>query len=301
MTREENKTKQRSKNIFALSVKLSLWLLLLFFGVLVAWPFFWMVITGIKLDSMMYAFPPQLIPYPATFDHYIYILREAPFALYFRNTGIYAGSVLILNLFLSSLAAYAFARMEFRGKNVLFIFVVATMMVPFHVRYIPLYIIMKRWPLAGGNDILGRGGMGFLDSFPGLILPGMVGGFGIFLMRQFFLTLPKELEDAARLDGCSEFGIYWRIALPLSKAALAVLGLFTFQAAWNDFVWPLIVTDSQKMYILQLGLQRFQDSQYYEWGAVMAATTIAVIPVLLVFLFGQRFFIKGIALGGVKG
>lgn len=301
MTREEDKTKRTNKNIFVLSVKLSLWLLLLFFGVLVAWPFFWTVTTGIKLNSMMYVYPPQLIPYPATFDHYLYVFRKAPFALYFCNTGIYAGSRLILNLFLCSLAGYAFARMEFQGKNVLFIFAVATMMIPYQVRYIPLYVIMKRWPLAGGNDILGRGGMGFLDSFPGLILPEMAAGFGIFLMRQFFLTLPRELEDAARIDGCSEFGIYWRIALPLSKAALAVLGLFTFQGAWNDFVWPLIVTNSQKMYILQLGLQRFQDLQYYEWGPVMAATSTAVIPLLLVFLFGQKFFIRGIALGGVKG
>jgi len=293
--------KRKRKNTFVLSAKLGLGIPLLFFGILVAWPFFWMVTTGIKLNSMMYVYPPQIIPYPATLNHYIYVFKKAPFALYFRNTGIYAGSRLILNLFLCSLAGYAFARMEFRGRNALFIFALATMMIPYQVRYIPLYVIMKKWPLAGGNDIFGKGGSGFLNSFPGLILPDMVTGFGIFLMRQFFLTLPRELEDAARIDGCSEFGIYWRIALPLSKAALAVLGLFTFQTAWNDFVWPLIVTNSQEMYILQLGLQRFQDLQYFEWGPVMAATTTAVVPLLLIFLFGQRFFIRGIALGSVKG
>jgi multiple sugar transport system permease protein len=164
-----------------------------------------------------------------------------------------------------------------------------------------VFVMLKHWPLLGGNDLLGAGGHGLLNSYTGLILPAAVGAFGIFLLRQFFMTLPKELEDAARIDGCSEFGIYWRIILPLSTPALATLGIFTFTAAWNEFLWPLLITSKDSMKTLQVGLQVFQTQYTTRWDLLMAGTVIVTIPVLIIFLAGQRYFTRGIAMSGMKG
>jgi multiple sugar transport system permease protein len=184
---------------------------------------------------------------------------------------------------------------------VLFILVLGTMMIPAQVTMVPVFIMLKHWPLVGGNNILGAGGHGLLNSYPGLVLPMAVGAFGIFLLRQFFMTLPRELEDAARIDGCSEAGIYWRIILPLSKPALATLGIFTFTAAWNEFLWPLLIMSKDSMKTLQVGLQVFQTQYTTSWDLLMAGTVVVTLPVLIIFLFGQRYFTRGIALSGMKG
>jgi len=175
------------------------------------------------------------------------------------------------------------------------------MMVPGQVTMVPVFILLKRWPFMGGNDWLGIGGHGLLNSYTGLILPGAVGAFGIFLLRQFFMTLPRDLEDAARIDGCSEIGIYWRIILPLSAPALATLGIFTFTAAWNEFLWPLLIMSKDSMKTLQIGLQVFQTQYTTRWDLLMAGTVVVTLPVLVIFLLGQRYFTRGIALSGMKG
>ena len=264
-------------------------------------PFLWMLLTSVKPEAEIFRSPPTILPSRWLWGNYPKAMAAAPFGRYFLNTTIYALASTLLNLFLCSLAAYAFARLRFRGKGVLFLLVLGTMMVPAQVTMIPTFIILKRFPFTGGNDWLGLGGSGGLNTFWGLVLPGAVGAFGIFLLRQFFLTLPRELEDAARIDGCSEFGIYWRIILPLSKPALATLAIFTFTAAWNDFLWPLIIMSREELRVLQIGLMVFQSQHTTEWDLLMAGTVLVTLPVLLVFLLGQRYFTRGIALSGLKG
>ena len=263
-------------------------------------PFLWMLSTSVKPESQIFA-SPTWIPKVWKWSNYSAAMEAAPFARYFANTVLYSVVITLSNLFLCSIAAYAFARLRFRGKNVLFVLVLATMMIPGQVTMVPVFIMLKHWPLMGGNNFLGDGGHGLLNSYTGLILPGAVGAFGIFLLRQFFLTLPRELEDAARIDGCSEFGIYWRIILPLSTPALATLGIFTFTAAWNEFLWPLLITSKDSMKTLQLGLQIFQTQYTTRWDLLMAGTVIITIPVLILFLAGQRYFTRGIAMSGIKG
>ncbi|HUT75552.1 MAG TPA: carbohydrate ABC transporter permease [Armatimonadota bacterium] len=283
-----------------LSIQALLHLFLALGAVSMILPFLWMLSTSLKPESQIFASPTWL-PKVWQWSNYSAAMAAAPFARYFANTVLYSTLVTTSNLLLCSLAAYAFARLNFRGKNLLFVLVLATMMIPGQVTMVPVFVMLKHWPLAGGNHLLGAGGHGLLNSYTGLVLPGAVGAFGIFLLRQFFMTLPRELEDAARIDGCSEFGIYWRIILPLSKPALATLGIFTFTAAWNEFLWPLLITSKDSMKTLQLGLQIFQTQYTTRWDLLMAGTVVVTLPVLLLFLFGQKYFTRGIAMSGMKG
>jgi multiple sugar transport system permease protein len=264
-------------------------------------PFLWMLSTSLKPESQIFRFPPVWVPDSWRWVNYQEAMSAAPFGRYFLNTVIYAGAVTLSNLLFCSMAAYAFARLQFRGRNVLFLLVLGTMMIPGQVTMVPVFIMLKHWPLVGGNNLVGSGGHGLLNTYPGLVLPAAVGAFGIFLLRQFFMTLPRELEDAARIDGCSEAGIYWRIILPLSKPALATLGIFTFTAAWNEFLWPLLIMSKDSMKTLQVGLQVFQTQYTTRWDLLMAGTVVVTLPVLIIFLFGQRYFTRGIALSGMKG
>lgn len=182
----------------------------------------------------------------------------------------------------------------------LFYALIATMMIPFHVTLIPVFIMAKRFPLAGGNNILGTGGIGLLDSYPGLTLIHLMNAFGVFLMRQFFFSIPNDLLDSARIDGASEFGVYWRVVIPLAKPALGTLAIFTFTGVWDDFLWPLVITTSEDMRTVQLGLQVFQSQYSIQWGPLMAATFAVTPPLILVFLMGQRHFVEGIAASGMK-
>jgi len=264
-------------------------------------PFLWMLSTSLKPEAEIFRFPPNWLPQVWKWANYTEAMNAAPFGRYFVNTVVYAAAITFSNLLLCSMAAYAFARLRFRGRSVLFILTLGTMMVPGQVTMVPVFILLKRWPLLGGNDWMGIGGHGLLNSYTGLILPGAVGAFGIFLLRQFFMTLPRDLEDAARIDGCSEAGIYWRIILPLSAPALATLGIFTFTAAWNEFLWPLLIMSKDSMKTLQIGLQVFQTQYTTRWDLLMAGTVVVTLPVLIIFLLGQRYFTRGIALSGMKG
>lgn len=284
-----------------LGTRLALYTVLIVTSVLMIVPFVWMVSTSLKPDYQIFEFPPTWIPRELNWNNYIDAWQKAHFSRYAFNTAAYAIFATLGQVTLCSMAGYSFARLRFPGQNILFVLVLATMMIPFQMLLIPLFVILKRWPLVGGNNLLGTGGTGLIDTLVGLTLPSTISAFGIFLVRQFSLTLPSELADAARMDGCSEATIFWRIMMPLMKPALTTLAIFAFQDAWNDFTWPLVITMTDKTRTLQLGLQTFQNQFFTEWGLLMAGTTITVLPLVVLFVFGQRYFVQGIALTGTKG
>ncbi len=264
-------------------------------------PFLWMVFTSIKPNETIFQMPPVLWTTQYTVAHYVRALTRSNFDIYFLNSLIVASTVTILNVIVNAMAAYAFARLRWRLREPLFLVVLAVMMLPGLIALIPTFLIVKMTPFAGGNTWLGQGGTGWLDSYPGLIFPMIGSGFYVFLLRQFFLTLPSELEDAARVDGAKELTIFWRILMPLSKPVLAVVAIFSFQAAWNEFLWPLVIVQSDKMRTIQLGLTLFRTQNRIDWGVLMAGTTIATVPTVAIFLMAQRYFVQGIALTGIKG
>lgn len=250
-------------------------------------PFLWMIMTSFKPLSEILVYPPTWWPDEFTFENYVDAFSAAPFGRFYVNSLFVATVVTIGQLITCSMAAYVFARMKFRGRDVLFYIFLGTMMVPAHVTMIPSFMILY-W-------------LGWIDSYAALIVPGLASAFGTFLLRQFFMTIPKELEEAAFIDGCSRFGVLRRIIIPLAKPALATLAIFTFMALFNDFLWALIVINSQEMYTVQLGLAIFRDRYTTEWGSLMAGSVVATLPILIVFFFAQKYFIKGITLSGMKG
>ena len=277
----------------------ALYILLIFLAVIFVFPFVWSFLTSVK--STTEVFDGVSLPAVWRWDNYQNAVESYNLLRYLFNSTYVSIVVAIAQLILASTAGYAFSRLQFPGRDLLFVAVVATMMVPSQATLVPLFILVKNWPLFGGNDIWGSGGFGMLDSYWGLTVPLFATAYGTFLLRQFFLTLPADLEDAARIDGTSEFGIYWRIALPLSGPALATLGIFSFQNMFNDFVWPLVTTRSDAMKTIQVGLAAFRREGTTDWTLLMAGTMIATIPILVIFMLGQRYFTQGIALTGIKG
>lgn len=250
-------------------------------------PFLWMLSTSLKDDRQAYIFPPIWFPDPIMWSNYARTWEALPFDIFILNSVIVAVLVTLGQLATCSLGAYAFARLNFPGRDKLFVLYLATMMVPFQVIMIPLFVLMRefRW----------------IDTYPALIVPMIFSAYGTFLLRQFFKTIPHELEDAAKIDGCSYFRIYWNIMLPLSKPALATLGIFVFMWSWNNFLWPLLITNSLTMKTLPLGLAYFLGQYTIYWNLLMVGATIALVPVLVLFFLTQRFFIQGITLTGLKG
>lgn len=263
-------------------------------------PFLWSVATSFKPDNEIFSTQLDLFPDTPTIQHYIDAFTTVPFARYFINSLGLAIIGVTSNVFFGALAGYAYARLRFRGKNALFRLQLSSLMIPGAVTIIPTYIILRSFPLAGGNDLLGQGGTGFLNSYWAIFLPGAAGTFAVFLMRQFLLTLPSELGEAARIDGCSEFGIFWRIYLPLCLPALATLALFTFQASWNGFLWNVIVLSDPNLYTIQMGLQSFTFNNQTDYGPLMAASVVATLPMLILFIAAQRYFVQGISFTGTK-
>jgi ABC-type glycerol-3-phosphate transport system permease component len=252
-------------------------------------PFMWMLSTSFKLPSRVLVFPPEWIPNPLTWENYVKVFTGFPFARYLMNTVTVTVSVVVTQLFSCSLAAYAFARLQFPGRDRVFLAYLGTLMIPAQVTMIPTYILMKY--------------MHMIDTLWALIVPAAFGSaFGTFLLRQFFMTLPRELEDAARLDGCGYFGIYRRIILPLSRPALATLAVFTFLGTWNDFFWPLIVLNSDLNKTLTIGLVTVATTRFGSVfvNVLMAGATVSILPSLIVFFSAQRYFIQGIAFTGMK-
>ena len=252
----------------------------------IAFPFLWLIISSFKHEKDIISFPPRIFADSYTLDNYIKVWTTIPLLHYIKNTVIFAGGTVITSVFFDSLAGYAFARMRFKGKSVLFYFVLLTMMIPFQVFMIPLFIEVNL--------------LGMLDTYAGLIIPRMTTAFGIFMMRSFFITLPDSLEEAARIDGLSEFNIFLKIMLPLSKPTLLSLGIFTLMNSWNDLLYPLILTSSSKMRTLPAGLALFTGQNISFYGPVMAGTVISMLPLLVVYIFAQKYFVQGTAMSGMK-
>jgi len=249
-------------------------------------PLLYMLVTSIETVPETRRFPPVVVPSGVHYQNYSAVLTEAPFGRWFLNTLLVTTACVIGNLVFCSLAGYAFARLRFAGKNLAFILCLATLMIPFQVIMIPTFLIIRS--------------AGLIDTLPALILPNLASGFGIFMMRQFFRTLPIELEEAARMDGCSRLGVLLRVVLPLSMPALATLGIVTFLWTWNDFLWPLIVITSTNQSTVQLGLAQFQGAHQTNWTLLMAGNVMALAPMLLVFIIGQRWFVQSLASTGLK-
>lgn len=262
------------------------YIILILTALAVIFPFLWMFSTSVKLESEVVTYPPRLFPRDFTLSNYINIWSRIPFGNFFLNTIIFAGSVTLISLFFDSLTAYALARLSFPGRDLLFLLILATLMIPFQITMIPLFITIYK--------------LGWLNTFAGLIVPRTSNAFGIFMLRQFFLSIPADLESAARIDGCSEFRIYRQIILPLSKPALGTLAIFHFMYNWNDFLWPLIITNSVEMRTLPAGLALFMGQHVVEYAVLMAGATLAIAPLMIAFIFVQRYFVRGIALTGLK-
>jgi ABC-type glycerol-3-phosphate transport system permease component len=251
-------------------------------------PLLWMVSTSLKPDQEVWTFPPTFMPSRFEWQNYVLGWTTLPFTTYLKNTVIVTFANVLGNLISCSLPAYAFARLRARGSNILFMLVLATMMVPFQVTMIPTFILFSK--------------IGWVNTLTPLIAPAWFGWpFSIFLLRQFFRTLPKDLDDAARIDGCSYFQIYWKIILPLSIPALATVAIFGFIGNWNNFLTPLIYLRSQELYTLALGLNLFRGQFVTSYNQMMAVSLLALAPILIVFFFTQKQFIQGIALTGIKG
>lgn len=264
-------------------------------------PLIWSVITSLTPASIMNE--PGFFPSKYTFDNYETLFTQIPMLRYIANSLFLALCGVILNVFFGSLGGYAFAKLKFKGRETLFLTLLASMMIAGVTVMIPQYILLKVWPLAGENSILGVGGHGLLNSYWAIILPGAAGAFAIFMMRQFYLKMPDELMESARIDGLSEFGIYRKIFLPLSKPALTTLALMTFQSGWNSFMWPLIVLNDKDMYTIQLGLSQFAFSvtnRNPDYGALMAGSVVVILPILIMFIVGNKYFVEGLAFSGSK-
>jgi len=249
-------------------------------------PFLWMISTSLKSLGEVFVFPPTFFGEKIVWGNYLKVADRFPFGLFFLNSLKISFIVVVVQLFTSALAGFAFARLKFPFRDTLFALYLATLMIPYHITLVPIFVIMRYF--------------GWIDTHYSLIIPSLVSAFGTFLMRQFFLTIPKELEDAARIDGCTPFGIFWRIFLPLSKPALATLGVFIFMFTWNDFIRPLIFINSISKMTIPLGLSAMQGMYSTDWPVLMAGSMISILPVLVAFLFAQEYFVRGITLSGLK-
>ena len=268
--------------------RVGLYLCLAVIGFAMILPLLWMVSTSLKEPQSVFSLTPQWIPKPLSWLNYVTMWKMpgVPFSRFFLNSVLVAVCVTAGHVFASACAAYAFARLKFFGRDHLFFAYVATMMIPGSVTIIPVFIIMRVF--------------GWVDTYRALIIPGIFSAFGTFLLRQFFLTIPQDIEDAAKIDGASPFLIFWRIIMPISKPALAALTIATFMGNWQSFMWPLLVVDSVEKKTLPIGLAYFQDQYATNWPLLMAGSLVAMLPIICLFIFNQRFFLRGIRLSGMQ-
>lgn len=269
-------------------------IILILVSLISIFPFIWLLSTSLKgSGENIFAYPPVMIPHDFTFANYVGVWHKVDLMRYFVNSMIVAGGTVLLNLILSSLAAYPLARMDFKGKRITFFAILATIMVPFQAIMLPVYLITLKLHLTDTyNNTLG---------FIGLIMPFAVSAFGIFLMRQAFLGIPREMEEAAIVDGCNVFQVFWKVLLPMVKPSLAVLAIFTFIGSWGEFLWPSIVLTKEAMYTLPVGVNNLQGMFSSNWRYIAAGSIISTIPILIFFLAMQKYFISGENEGAVKG
>ena len=251
-------------------------------------PLLWLVSTAFKGPTEnLFQFPPQFLPQSPTVNNFIKVWQTNPFGRYFFNSTLIAVVTVVLNLIFCSLAAYPLARLTFKGREILFSLIVSTILIPFQIVMIPLYILTVR--------------LGLTNSYIGAIFPSIASAFGIFLMRQAFQTVPKELEEAARIDGCTELGIWWHIMIPSVRPALVTLAIFVFIGSWSDFLWPLLILDRPEYYTLPLGVARLAGSFSLDWRLIAAGSVISIVPVILFFVAAQRYIVPSETGSGVKG
>jgi multiple sugar transport system permease protein len=259
---------------------------LLLAALIILFPFLWLIVSSFKTDRNVIAYPPGFFPDQWTWTQYINVRKNIPILTLTKNTIIFAGGVTLISILFDSMAGYAFARLNFAGKTILFSIILLTMMVPFQIVMTPLYIEIHK--------------LGLLNTYAGLILPRAASAFGIYLMRSFFFDLPKSLEESGRMDGISEFRIYWSIMLPLCKPALLSLGIFHFMNNWNDLLYPLMLTSTANMRTLSTGLAVLVGNKVIKYGPTLAAAMISLTPLLILYIIGQRYFTKGAAFTGQK-
>mgnify|MGYP000428229753 FL=1 len=278
---------KKKKSTGAIVRKVLLYALLIIIGIIMVVPFLWMISTSLKEQYDTVKIPPVWIPNPPRWQNYVDLFTQQPMLQFMLNTIKIVFFVVLGQLFFSSLAAYSFARIKFKGRTVVFFFYIATLMVPGQVTMIPTYLMFAK--------------VGLVDNHIVLILPAFFSAFGVFLLRQFFMSLPKELEEAAEIDGCNPFTTYYRIMLPLIVPAMLTLGVFTLMNTWNDYMGPLIYLTTPEKYTMTLGIAYFKGVYTTQWNLVMAGSVLSVIPILVAYLCAQKYFVEGIAFSGVKG
>ena len=277
------KRKGRGKKIF---FRVLVHTILILCSITMLVPFLWMISCSLKDIDELFMAPPVWIPKHIAWENYVYMFEQAPWGTYFINTIVITVFTILGQLITCSMAAYAFARLKFKGRNALFVVYLGTMMIPFQVVMIPQFQIIKV--------------LGLIDNIWSLIIIGIFIAFGTFLLRQFFLTLPRELEEAAMIDGCSYPRIFWEVILKNSKPALMTLVIFTFMNTWNDFLRPLIFLNNQENWTLSMGLAKFQGTYVTQWNQMMAGALISMLPILVVYMFAQKYFVQGIVMSGIK-
>ena len=278
---------KKKKSTGAIVRKVLLYALLIIIGIIMVVPFLWMISTSLKEQYDTVKIPPVWIPNPPRWQNYVDLFTQQPMLQFMLNTIKIVFFVVLGQLFFSNLAAYSFARIKFKGRTVMFFFYIATLMVPGQVTMIPTYLMFAK--------------VGLVDNHIVLILPAFFSAFGVFLLRQFFMSLPKELEEAAEIDGCNPFTTYYRIMLPLIVPAMLTLGVFTLMNTWNDYMGPLIYLTTPEKYTMTLGIAYFKGVYTTQWNLVMAGSVLSVIPILVAYLCAQKYFVEGIAFSGVKG
>jgi multiple sugar transport system permease protein len=275
--------------------------ILLSLGVVVMMtPFAWMISTSLKLDEEIFSIPIRWIPSQFDFENYREAWERINMGRLLRNTLFVCAVDVASQIVLGAMAGYAFARLRFPGRQVLFYALLITMMVPETVLLVPMFLFARAFPLAGGNSLLGQGGTGLLNTYGGLMFPGLISVYGVFMFRQFFQGFPYEIEDAARIDGASRGRFFWTVLIPNAQPVMGTMGLFSFLWYWNAFVWPLVIAKEDSMKTIQLGIATFSQQFGTEWALMMAASVTATLPILIVFLILQRFLVQGVATTGIK-
>ncbi len=263
--------------------------LLIGIGLLVAAPIFLAIFSSFKLPTDITNYPPTLLPEVWTFENYITAWTSKPFYRFFLNSIIQTGVIVVFQVLFSILAAYAFAVLEFPGRDLLFYIVLASLMVPFQLTLIPNFLLISEW--------------GWANTYMGLTVPFLASAFGVFLLRQFFLTVPRDYHDSATIDGANSWTYLWKVLVPLSRGAISAFAIFSFLSAWSQYIWPLVITNDESMRTIQIAIRffLFDQERGADWGAIMAAAVIALIPTLIIFLVAQKQLVKGIAMTGLKG
>lgn len=301
MTEQQLMRNPRLAKVGKISLKVLIYIFMTILAVIMLFPFYWSIITAIRPDMETIKVPPSFIPNQITFENFVsFFTKQDNFWSATGYTVLITAVGMFTNLFFGSLAGYTFAKLKFRGRKIIFRIMLMSLMIPSIVTTLPTYYVLAKFPLAGGNNILGEGGSGFIGSPLAVILPGCIGVYGIFFMRQFFYGVPDALGEAARIDGASEFRIFWQIYLPQVSSGLITLGIITFNSYWNSYMWPSIVLSVGDVKMLSLLLGDFQQIYQAEYGAVMAGALVIMLPSLLIFAFLQKYFMNTVTFAGVK-